>query len=1018
MKPIRLSMTAFGPFAEQETLDFTQLGHNPLFLINGPTGSGKTTILDAICFALYGKTTGDEREGSQMRCDMAAEKLLTEVTFEFQLGELSYRIRRVPEQDRKKARGDGYTRQKPEAQLYSLAADGTEHLLVPSKVSEATAEIETRTGLSVDQFRQVMVLPQGKFRQLLMADSKEREKIFSQLFQTHVYRRIEESLKQQAAGIRAQVSEQRNRRDGILLNAEVENDAQLSLEIDRLTPDFTAASAAKEQAQALFVEATEALQVGRRLSEDFNQFAELKKLAEQLRARAEGMGKQEQRWQRAEKAQRLQPLRDTQQSRQREQQEAQQTQQRSSIALDKSQQRLSEAQAEQSRLPELKAQLDQQQQHQQQLRSLLPQLQGLSGLQAQQTLASNRLIQAETEGQQLKQQLEQLQRDKQQGEAQLPVLRTQLERQLPLQQSITEQQARIELFQQWQQAKETVASTEEKLSLEKASGVGLNQRYEEAQQHSKGLQLAWHQGQAAILSAQLKLGQPCAVCGSTDHPMPASSDTPLPSESDLSAAQQCEHEALASLQAARESFAALQQALKEQQSNGQQLLERLGDAASQTLEALQQVLRTWQSEWQALESLQLRLSELTAQQQQWDTQDVSLQGKLTVTRERYQSAKSEADGLQGQIDNALYNIPADYRELKVLERALNKAEAAIKNQQQSIDVIAQRHTLAAQEQSAAEAALQAADQTCVEAARHAQETHQALQVELQSAGFADENAMQSAWLADFERAELKQAIDGYHQQCQQSQGKIEQLSTQLSGQRPPDIEALEAALNVGREQQQQQDAAYQIVHTRMTVLNNTQTQLQEADAQTSALDEQYAVVGTLSDVANGQTGNKVSLQRFVLSVLLDDVLIEASQRLYVMSKGRYQLLRKGDRSKGNRASGLELEVEDAYTSKVRPVATLSGGESFMAALSMALGLSDVVQAYAGGIKLDTLFIDEGFGSLDQESLDLAVRTLVDLQSSGRMVGVISHVAEMREQIGARIDIQKTSSGSRCALVVP
>jgi len=131
---------------------------------------------------------------------MAAEKLLTEVSFEFQLGELSYRIRRVPEQDRKKARGDGYTRQKPEAQLYSLAADGTEHLLVPSKVSEATAEIETRTGLSVDQFRQVMVLPQGKFRQLLMADSKEREKIFSQLFQTHVYRRIEESLKQQAAG--------------------------------------------------------------------------------------------------------------------------------------------------------------------------------------------------------------------------------------------------------------------------------------------------------------------------------------------------------------------------------------------------------------------------------------------------------------------------------------------------------------------------------------------------------------------------------------------------------------------------------------------------------------------------------------------------------------------------------------------------------------------------------------------------------------------------------------------------
>jgi len=1018
MKPIRLSMTAFGPFAEEEILDFTQLGHNPLFLINGPTGSGKTTILDAICFALYGKTTGDEREGSQMRCDMAPEKLLTEVTFEFQLGELSYRIRRVPEQDRKKARGDGYTRQKPEAQLYSLEPGGKENLLVPSKVSEATAEIEIRTGLSVDQFRQVMVLPQGKFRQLLMADSKEREKIFSQLFQTHVYRRIEESLKQQAAAIRAQVSEQRNRRDGILINAEVENDLELSAEIERLAPDLAAASESNNNARDHFVGASDALQAGKRLAEDFVQFSALKQLAGQLRARAIEMEKQQLRLQRAEQAQRLQPLADTHKSRQREQIECGTTQQSASISLDKSQQRLSDAQTEFNKLPELKAQLTQQQEHQQQLRSLLPQLQNLSGLQAQQTLASNRLVQAEAEGQQFKLQLEQLQRDKQQGETQLPVLRGQLERQLPLQQAIAELQARIELYQQWQQACKLALATGQTLALEKTRGVGLHQHYDSAQQGTKALQLAWHQGQAAILAAQLQPGQPCSVCGSAEHPMPASSETPLPSEADLSAAQQREADALASLQAAREAFAAMQQALKEQQGVAEQLQVRLGDAAEQTLSSLEQQLQAWQTEWQALQQVQQQLQVLSEQQQQWETQDEQLQTKLTTTRERYQAAKSEADSLQGQIDNALSSIPVDYRELVVLEKALSKAAAVLQGQQQSIEAISQRHNQAAKDQSAAEAALQASDQACVEASRHAQQAWQALSEELQGAGFTDEAALQSAWLADFERTELKQALDDYHQQCQQSEGKIAQLSEQLSGQHPPDLDALEVVLSVSREQQQRQEAAYQVVHTRMTVLRQTQNQLQQADAQSGALDDKYAVVGTLADVANGKTGNKVSLQRFVLSVLLDDVLIEASQRLYVMSKGRYQLLRKGDRSKGNRASGLELEVEDAYTSKVRSVATLSGGESFMAALSMALGLSDVVQAYAGGIKLDTLFIDEGFGSLDQESLDLAVRTLVDLQSSGRMVGVISHVAEMREQIGARIDIQKTSSGSHCTLVVP
>jgi len=171
----------------------------------------------------------------------------------------------------------------------------------------------------------------------------------------------------------------------------------------------------------------------------------------------------------------------------------------------------------------------------------------------------------------------------------------------------------------------------------------------------------------------------------------------------------------------------------------------------------------------------------------------------------------------------------------------------------------------------------------------------------------------------------------------------------------------------------------------------------------------------LSQVANGQTSSRVSLQRFVLSVLLDDVLLEASHRLLLMSKGRYNLLRKEERSAGNVASGLDLEVEDTYSGRVRAVETLSGGEGFMAALALALGLSEVVQAYAGGIRLDVLFIDEGFGSLDPESLDLAIQTLMDLQQGGRMIGIISHVAELKEQMPLRIDIETSRLGSRIAM---
>ena len=207
------------------------------------------------------------------------------------------------------------------------------------------------------------------------------------------------------------------------------------------------------------------------------------------------------------------------------------------------------------------------------------------------------------------------------------------------------------------------------------------------------------------------------------------------------------------------------------------------------------------------------------------------------------------------------------------------------------------------------------------------------------------------------------------------------------------------------------------LRSKMDALTSVKEKIAILHIKNEALEQEYQVFGTLSDIANGKTGAKVSLHRFVLGVLLDDVLIQASMRLQIMSKGRYLLKRKEDRAKGNVGSGLDLMVEDGYTGKWRDVATLSGGESFMAALSLALGLSDVVQSYSGGIKLDTLFIDEGFGSLDPESLDLAIQTLVDLQQGGRTIGIISHVSELKEQIALRIDVDVArNNGSSIRLV--
>ncbi len=286
---------------------------------------------------------------------------------------------------------------------------------------------------------------------------------------------------------------------------------------------------------------------------------------------------------------------------------------------------------------------------------------------------------------------------------------------------------------------------------------------------------------------------------------------------------------------------------------------------------------------------------------------------------------------------------------------------------------------------------------------------------LLASDFADEASFLKVQMEQSRQNELEHEIQQFYNELSSISGVVREQEQQLADKIPPDLQRLQAQLDKQRVCWEQADAAWRKLQSRCNELAAVRDKLAKAYTIYAELEASYKVYGTLSEVANGRTGNKISLQRFVLSVLLDDVLIEASHRLSLMSKGRYQLVRKEERARGNKASGLELEVEDAYTGKTRSVATLSGGESFMAALSLALGLSDVVQAYAGGIKLDTLFIDEGFGGLDMESLDLAIKALIDLQSSGRMIGIISHVSELKEQMALRLDIISSRQGSSVQL---
>ncbi|WOT04052.1 SMC family ATPase [Shewanella youngdeokensis] len=1022
MRPIKLSMAAFGPFSGQQETDFEALGQHPLFLINGPTGAGKTTLLDAMCFALYGKTTGDEREGSQMRCDNAQDNLLTEVTFSFALADNQYRIRRVPEQQRAKKSGDGYTVQKPEAQLFKIAPDGTEHLLVASKVSEATSEIEQLTGLDADQFRQVMVLPQGKFRELLMADSKDREKIFSQLFQTQIYRRIEDKLKYQAQAIKSAVRDHRNKRDGMLHNVALESDEALSTQLAELAPQLAASLAAKEQAKSALIDINKQFETAKLLMRDFDALDKFNHTAAALMQQKPVIDQRQLQLERGQKAQQLKPILDVSLARESELVQAAAAVTKAQADKQRSEQVLASSLSEFNQLADFELKSQQIQNEQQQLTQLVPQLQGLDRLQAELTLARTKREQAKQKGINAKGVLDTLLADKTAAQEQVPQLELIANELVDAQQALTAQTELIERFQQWQKGQTEVSQTQTALADAKNQGLQLKTTFDKAREHHQQLQLVWHRGQAAMLAQKLTQGQPCPVCGSAEHPNPAQSEQQLPSEEQLQQAQQAEEQANEALTQARTRYSGLSTKLQEQLKSVTELklsIElKIGDFAALTLEVLQSQQRTLTQQVNQANHASKQLVSLRAQLQAWQVNEQGLRSSLEAERDLYRDVDTKVASLEGQLAQILAAIPEQYRSLDTLNNALGELKQQLAAVQQRITAIRESHTQALEQDAACAASLTSSQESQTKAATLNDKAQAELTAHLSGSGFNDKPALTQALLSEAELKAITAEVNQYQQDCVANQANLAQLKDKLQQQTKPELHQLEARLLQTQTEQQQAEQQWQSIQGRVTQLQETQQQLDDADAKAKLLEDEYAVVGTLADVANGQTGNKVSLQRFVLSVLLDDVLLEASERLQLMSKGRYRLIRKEDRAKGNKASGLELEVEDAYTSKVRPVATLSGGESFMAALSMALGLSDVVQAYAGGIKLDTLFIDEGFGSLDQDSLDLAVRTLMDLQSAGRMIGVISHVSEMKEQIGTRIDINKSAQGSEISIVLP
>ncbi len=882
-------------------------------------------------------------------------------------------------------------------------------------MTEATAEIERLTGLSAGQFLQVMVLLQGRFRELLLADSSQREDIFRQLFQTRIYTRLEQRLKDRANDVSAQLHRLDEQARGLLSGVEADDRESLVTRIERLKREVERLQEMQVKAEEGLTRSRQQVFEARNLQQQFKALETARKKLRDLQDQQQQLETDRQRWRLAEQALVLQPVYERLRR-------ARQSEQAAQKAVEEALQEVSELQERLEKTAQLHGQMKSREPELEQLKQQQQQLKGYVGRAAQLRLALEARDAAQQAHEKCRESEERQQETVKERRRELDSLEKQYESNATLLQQLPDRQRELDALKQQQEKQSELDGLQNRLVQEQESlviAVESKQRATKALRAAEQKQLlleqAWEEGQAAILARQLEADSPCPVCGSTAHPHPARAGDVLPDETQrqqarerVEAARKLQQEAQSAVVAIQAKLEALTQQQAQMKKDAQALADREPAVLASEIAALT-------GKVEELQGLRKNFGKL--KQNRSGLRQSLKAAELQQLQQENSAAAQQLAACKQDVRNKQAELPAQFADPGVLDKAL-------------LDVDAKQRTLQRQMQDAREAFEQArlalgsatatleTNRQMLQAKKTEQEQQLAYwQAALADSVFASEQAFQQAGMEEAARQQLAEAIRLRDDELLAARTLVREQTAALQDKTPPDMSALE-------EEYRKLDAEARRVTESLHGSGQQLMQLEKVDkrlqgilVEQDRLHREYALVGKLADVANGRNAENLSLHRFVLGVLLDDVLISARQGLLHMSKGRYQLLRREDVGDRRSSSGLDLVVEDAFSGKTRLVATLSGGESFMAALALALGLSEVVQAYAGGICLDALFIDEGFGSLDPESLDLAINTLLDLQSGGRMVGIISHVPELKERIDVRLDIDTGRTGSRVTPVV-
>lgn len=1022
MQPLKLTMTAFGPYKQTETIDFRTLGDHKLFVISGNTGAGKTTIFDGICFGLFGSASGSDRDNHTMlRSDFADDDTHTSVELIFELNQRTYRIFRQlghQKQGNKSKTGD-------RIELYELKEEKEVPCVDRQNVSDIDKKVEDLLGLTEDQFKQIVMLPQGEFRKLLTSKTENKEAILRRLFKTESYQDLNERLK-----VKKDTAEENYRRIAQTRDMYIQNipaslperensllfqvmgedhynshqiiaglEEEATFYEDRIQIDdahYKQAYEAHDKKQTAFHKA-------QMINQKFTTRDEKRKQLDEMNERIPEFNRKEKQFELAEQASNI-TLYEKQANEwyhtEKEKRQVLADSEKAKTLADeqyrKFQSIYEQEKNNQTKRDDVKSRIER-------LEQFLPIVKAIDTKQNELNLLKKHVKQAQTDYDEVTSNLQSKTQELDMYEKKVRQLEQDLEELPTKDEKLQEMREQHRMLRNFLQLKER--HTELTTDLKQKQTL-----YEKAKSSYDDYEKKWLHNQASVLATHLHDGAACPVCGSTSHPHRAIDDDEATTKetlqkfkTDLEEKNNVYLTVHADVKSCRNQLEEVSEELRAKDIS----IEQARTVNDRLIEDGKQL----GAEVDKLKSTRNELSQLKQSIVTLKDEEKTLKTAQEKDNNKVQTLNISLTKKQTVFEESLREVPEEVRNLDELEKQI----AAFKNQKETLEHAwekAQKDLqVAKDEQTSATSNIIHAQKQLEETVLKREKADQAFYRALEDASFSTVESYREAKMETANQQALKKEIETFKQSLLVLTQEVEQLTKELKDEAYADLQALETELeqlkNNMEKALQKRDQSRHYHSEAKKILEH----IIKASEDVKTQEETLRVVADLYDVMRGQNSQKISFERYLQIEYLEQIIETANLRLKNLSNGQFLLMRSDRQESHGRQSGLAFDVYDAYTGQTRDVKTLSGGEKFNTSLCLALGMSDVIQSFQGNVSMKTMFIDEGFGSLDEESLHKALDALIELQKSGRTIGVISHVEELKAILPAALEVTKTKEGS-------